>query len=318
MDRIIDVFYKRGKIMKLRKVIALITAFAIVFAFAACDGNGGDTNTTTAPVQDNTVAATVDTVPQETESETDPPTEKEVQENDEPVSNSEKPNSDSSSSGKKPANTKKGLNSTDTKTVLDFYKTAAKNTEKIDARQNMSIESLDVTPRNSFEKGLLTFFQSIASAGLKAHSTPRTDVPGNHQNLQTSDLNSANAIVSGQYTIVTLNVKSQEDNKDVMDSKLGPVGHAVGTIGDLNQVFEAMSAIPVDPSHGDIVLRYDNCKVVVKINNETGKIETGTWSYIVNVTLTDVYASFPESDEMKLTGMGGSVHFDVTTNDQKK
>ena len=318
MDRIIDVFYKRGKIMNLRKIIALITAFIIVFTFAACNGNGGEqTDTTELPVQNNTVESAVNSDSQNVGDSPDLPTQVQSEAGDEPVSKGETENPDNGSSGRKPVKAKKGLNSTDTKTVLDFYKAAAEKTETIDAEQHMKLESIDFTPKNSFEKGLLTFFQSIASKGLKEHSTPRNDVPGDHQKLQTSDLNSANAIVSGLYTIVTLNVKSQEDNKDVLDNKLGPVGHAVGTIGDITQVFEAIPMIPVDPSHGDIVLRYDNCKVVVKVNNNTGKIETGVWSYTVNVTLTDVYASFPQSDMLRLDNMGGSVNFDVKTKDQK-
>lgn len=317
VDRILDVFYKRGKIMKLRKIIALTMALIIVFTFAACNGNGGEqTDTTIVPSQDNTVAATVSGEKQNV-GETDASTQEQTEVDDEPVSEAEKETSVSTSTDKKPANTKNGLNSTDTKTVLDFYKAAADKTETIDAEQHMKLESIDFAPRNSFEKGLLSFFQSIALKGLKEHSTPRSDVPGDHRKLQTSDLNSANAIVSGLYTIVTLNVKSQEDNKDVLDNNLGPVGHAVGTIGDITQVFDAIPMIPVDPSHGDIVLRYDNCKVVVKVNNKTGKIETGVWSYTVNVTLTDVYASFPQSDLLRLNNMGGSVNFDVKTNDQK-
>jgi len=58
--------------------------------------------------------------------------------------------------------------------------------------------------------------------------------------------------------------------------------------------------------------------VVVKINNKTGKIETGIWSYTVNVSLTDIYTVFPGSEELNLNGIGGSVIFAVRTNDQKK
>ncbi len=303
--------------MKIKKILALIIAFAVVLTFAACknkDDKGTDTDTTTK--QNETVAADVNDVGAEDENQTTLPAEEETRADGEPVSEKETVASGDGVSVK-PQNTQKGLNSTNSRDVLDFYKTAAKKTGTLDATQHMSIKSIDFTPRNDFEKGLLTLFRGIADVALKANSTPRTDVPGYYQNLETEDLNSANAVVSGNYTIVTLNVKSQEDNEDTKDWRQGPVGHAVGTIGDISQVFDALPAIHVDHSRGDITLRYDSCKVVVKINNKTGKIETGTWSYTVNVTLTDIYASFAGSDELRLNGIGGSVNFDVKTNDQK-
>ncbi len=318
VDRIIDVFYKRGNFMKLRKVTALIAALVMVFAFSACKAGGGDENTTLSPLSDNTQAVTTDSALQEGDDKSDLPAEAQTRVNGETVRQPIKEKTDKGFSADKPTDAKGGLNSTDTKTVLEYYKAAARNTETIDAAQYMSIGSIDFTPRNSVEKGLFTFFNTIASAALSAHSTPRHDVPGNHQELESSDLNSANAIVSGPYTIVTLNVKTQEDNEDATESSVGPVGHAVGTIGDFNQVYEALPSIKVDHSRGDIALRYDNCKVVVKINNNTGKIETGIWSYTVNVSLTDIYTVFPGSEELNLNGIGGSVIFDVRTNDQKK
>ncbi|MBQ2774926.1 MAG: hypothetical protein IJF40_03415 [Clostridia bacterium] len=300
--------------MKLRKIAAFLIAIVMVISFAACDNNK-KVNEDTTSSQGETVA---NTVQQDNKVKTTLPAQDTAQPDGEPVSEKDAENSEDGSSVK-PIDTKNGLNSTDTKTVLDFYKFAATKTDTIDATQHMSIESIDFAPKNDFQKSLLSLFRGLADVALKANSTPRTDVPGFYQNLETGDLNSANAIVSDNYTIVTLNVKSQEETEDTTDWESGPVGHAVGTLGDFSLVLEAFKpAISFDHSAGDVTLRYDNCKVVVKINNKTGKIETGTWGYTVNVTLNNIYADFADSDNFWLNNMGGSVKFDVKTNDHKE
>lgn len=75
-------------------------------------------------------------------------------------------------------NVHSGLNSTNTSKVLRYYKAAAANTKSIDATQLMSIKRVDYTPRNSFQKGMLSLFTGIASAALAANSTPVNEVPG--------------------------------------------------------------------------------------------------------------------------------------------
>lgn len=296
--------------IKTKRIFALLLALVLTFALTACRDNGGngDESTTDAGGVTDAQQADITVVSSSDESTTsaEDTTEKSAQ-------SSASGSSQSAQSSDQTTFGSNGLNSTNIKTVVEFYKAAAKKTDKIDAKQTMTLARIDFTPQNTFQKGLLSAFKGIATAALKANSTPRTDVPGNHQALKTSDLNSANAIVSGDYTIVTLNVKSQEDNQDTKDWGQGPVGHAVGTLGDITKALEAIPAVEVDYSQGSIVLRYDNCKVVVKINNKTGKIEAGTWSYTVNITLTDIYASFGGSNHLKLTNMGGAVDFAVKT-----
>ena len=45
----------------MKKILAILLAFAMLFAFAACGGNTDDTTTTTAPVAEDTTAAVEDT-----------------------------------------------------------------------------------------------------------------------------------------------------------------------------------------------------------------------------------------------------------------
>lgn len=210
----------------------------------------------------------------------------------------------------------KGLNSTNAEKVVLYYKAAAKNTKSIDAMQYMSIKRIDYTPKSSSQKGIFAVFTGIAVAALKANSKPVTEVPGNHQALKASDLISANAIVDGKYTIITLNVKTQEDDQNAKDGRSGHVGHAVGTVGNISVVLREIPSIKVDYSQGRILFKYDDCKVVVKVDNTTGKIVSGSWGYTVNISIDNIYASIAGSDNLLITDTGGAVNYLVKTNER--
>ena len=199
--------------------------------------------------------------------------------------------------------------------MLQYYKAAAANTKSIDATQYMSIKRVDYTPRNSFQKGMLTVFTGIASAALAANSKAVTSIPGKYKQIKASDLISANAVAYGNYTIVTLNVRMQQDDQNTKDAHQGPVGRTVGTVGNLDRVFEAMPSVKVNCSKGSITLKYDDCKVVVKIDNGSGSIVSGTWSYTVDVDIDNIYASIAGSEELLITNTGGAVGYIIKTND---
>ena len=199
--------------------------------------------------------------------------------------------------------------------MLRYYKAAAANTKSIDATQLMSIKRVDYTPRNSFQKGMLSLFTGIASAALAANSTPVNEVPGVPDEIKSSDLISANAVAYGNYTIVTLNVRTQQDDQNTKDEHQGPVGRTVGTVGNLDRVFDEMPSIKVDTSKGSITLRYDDCKVVIKIDNVSGTIVSGTWSYTVDIDVYNIYASIAGSDSMLITDTGGAVDYVIKTYD---
>lgn len=199
--------------------------------------------------------------------------------------------------------------------MIKYYKAAAANTKSIDATQYMSMKRVDYTPRNSFQKGMLSLFTGIASAALAANSTPVNEVPGVPDEIKSSDLISANAVAYGNYTIVTLNVRMQQDDQNTKDAHQGPVGRTVGTVGNLDRVFDEMPSIKVNCSKGSITLKYDDCKVVVKIDNGSGMIVSGTWSYTVDIDVDNIYASIAGSDELLITNTGGAVGFVIKTND---
>lgn len=291
---------------KLMRFAAAVLAAALLFSFSACKTNDGETETSTEEPSVTQVVDISESAAETTELRTT-----------EPTTESKTVTRSDSSDGTKTetVDVYKGLNSTNTSRVLQYYKAAAANTESIDATQYMSIERVDYTPRNSFQKGMLTVFTGIASAALAANSKAVTSIPGKYKQIKASDLISANAVAYGNYTIVTLNVRMQQDDQNTKDEYQGPVGRTVGTVGDLDRAFEEIPSIKVDSSKGSITLKYDDCKVVVKIDNGSGSILSGTWSYTVDIDIDNVYASIAGSDELLITNTGGAVGYIIKTND---
>ena len=292
---------------KLMRFAALLLAAAMLFSFSACRTNddGSESSGVEPSVTD---AGSIDEESTDSAELT----------TDEPTTDSRTATRFNVSGGTKTetVNVYKGLNSTNTSRVLKYYKAAAANTKSIDATQYMSMKRVDYTPRNSFQKGMLSLFTGIASAALAANSTPVNEVPGVPDEIKSSDLISANAVAYGNYTIVTLNVRMQQDDQNTKDAHQGPVGRTVGTVGNLDRVFDEMPSIKVDTSKGSITLRYDDCKVVVKIDNVSGTIVSGTWSYTVDIDIDNIYASIAGSEELLITNTGGAVGFVIKTNDE--
>ena len=293
---------------KLLRFAAAVLAAILLFSFSACKKDDGDSDSST---EEPSVTVDAGTVTESTKPEGESTT-------GESTTVGPRPSAQTGSSGTtKPEaiNVHSGLNSTNTSKVLRYYKAAAANTKSIDATQLMSIKRVDYTPRNSFQKGMLSLFTGIASAALAANSTPVNEVPGVPDEIKSSDLISANAVAYGNYTIVTLNVRIQQDDQNTKDAHRGPVGRTVGTVGNLDRVFDEMPSIKVDTSKGSITLRYDDCKVVVKIDNVSGTIVSGTWSYTVDIDVDNIYASIAGSDSMLITDTGGAVDYVIKTND---
>lgn len=293
---------------KFLRFAAAVLAAILLFSFSACKKDDSDSDSST---EEPSVTVDSDTVTESTKPEGESTT-------GESTTVGPRPSAQTGSSGTtKPEaiNVYSGLNSTNTSKVLRYYKAAAANTKSIDATQLMSIKRVDYTPRNSFQKGMLSLFTGIASAVLAANSTPVNEVPGVPDEIKSSDLISANAVAYGNYTIVTLNVRTQQDDQNTKDAHRGPVGRTVGTVGNLDRVFDEMPSIKVDTSKGNITLRYDDCKVVVKIDNVSGTIVSGTWSYTVDIDVDNIYASIAGSDSMLITDTGGAVDYVIKTND---
>ncbi len=256
-----------------KKLLALLAAATLVASLAAC----GEKKPTEEPVEDTTPAVVEDVSEAETEETSEEATEEETEEATEEETEEE-------------TKEEKGLNSTDKKEVVEFYKKAAeKSNDGFTAQQTMSLTSLD--GGSGAVGGLVSAIEPIGRRALEKNSNTIDHVPGGWKKLTADDLQSASAKTSadGKYTEVTLVPKTQSDGP-IADSEDGPVGHAVGVLPGIQAAIDEMNGVSVDSSQGTLRLDYTNPSVKVKINNDTGKIESGTWSHVVNVTIDNVTA----------------------------
>ena len=273
----------------MKRILALIMVLAMVFAFAACKSKD-DGATTTDPssaggeVIDNGEGST--------------PVDASAADNTEAGSNdaSGKPveapsqaagSQGGSHGGAQTGITETGLNSTDAKAVVAFYNKAVNATVKNPpkGKQTMKLEKLEGT--GGLGK-ILGSFEGIAKKALEKNSTDTNYIPaGDHGDVLPTDVKNAKATNDGKYTTVSFDVNPQTDGPKESSSK-GPVGRSIGTLGNVQNALDQLPGVSVTSGIENIKLTYDHAYVTVKIDNNTGKIVSGTWHYKVNVNVNNL------------------------------
>ena len=292
----------------MKKILAIILAAVLVLSFAACKKNHTNNDTTAGDAQTSGQAADVsasdDTASSEeasSEVETEVVTDKEghtVIETKAPQS------SDTKTTTKGSTTPSKGLNTNDAAACIKAYQAAVNATKQFKSgRQKMSLGSAITA-----DGGLgfvLKLVQGPIDNALAKNSSDRTDIPGNPSGMQASHMKSASAVTNGNYTTITFNVKNQTQGAKA-DNHSGSVGCAVGTLGNVDAAIKELG-FEVDYTNGKIELTYTDCKVVVKIDNTTGKIVDGSWGYKVNV-----YANGIKVVGYTVKNLKGVVNFSYT------
>lgn len=280
----------------MKRILALIMVLAMVFAFAACKSKD-DGATTTDPssaggeVIDNGEGSTpVDaSAADNTEAGNNDASEVSTDASGKPV---EAPSQAAGSQGgshggAQTGNTEKGLNSTDAKAVVAFYNKAVNATVKNPpkGKQTMKLEKLEGT--GGLGK-ILGSFEGIAKKALEKNSTDTNYIPaGDHGDVLPTDVKNAKATNDGKYTTVSFDVNPQTDGPKESSSK-GPVGRSIGTLGNVQNALDQLPGVSVTSGIENIKLTYDHAYVTVKIDNNTGKIVSGTWHYKVNANVNNL------------------------------
>lgn len=280
----------------MKRILALIMVLAMVFAFAACkskDDGAATTDPSSAggEVIDNGEGSTpVDaSAADNTEAGNNDASEVSTDASGKPV---EAPSQAAGSQGgshggAQTGNTKKGLNSTDAKAVVAFYNKAVNATVKNPpkGKQTMKLEKLEGT--GGLGK-ILGSFEGIAKKALEKNSTDTNYIPaGDHGDVLPTDVKNAKATNDGKYTTVSFDVNPQTDGPKESSSK-GPVGRSIGTLGNVQNALDQLPGVSVTSGIENIKLTYDHAYVTVKIDNNTGKIVSGTWHYKVNVNVNNL------------------------------
>lgn len=285
----------------MKKILAIILAAVLVLSFAACKKNDANNDTTAGDAQTSGQAADVsasdDTASSEeasSEVETEVVTDKEGHT---VIETKASQSSDTKTTTKGNSTTpSKGLNTNDAAACIKAYQTAVNATKQFKSgRQNMALKG-SITADGSLG-ALLKIAQKPVANALNKNSKDRTDIPGKPSGMQASHMKSASAVTSGNYTTITFNVKDQTQGAKA-DNHSGSVGCAVGTLGDVDNAIRELG-LSVDYKDGKIELTYTNCKVVVKIDNTTGKIVEGSWAYDVNVYANGIKVSIVSVNNLK-------------------
>lgn len=285
----------------MKKLIAILLAFAMLFAFASCNNSKKDDDVNAELVTDSNGEAVTDSKGDfVTEIVTDSPTDNTETTAEEttlaPVS---APSDDPSSW-------------TDEE-IVEFYKAAAiRSKTKVKSKQLMTLEEMVVNDGDGLLGNLVEIITPLLISALEDSSTEFEGITGGYEKLELSDAKSVKAYKSGEYTVVEMTMKEQVDGAHG-DLHSGTVGHAISVVGDLAVVEETLSFLEIGFEEADIKLHYKNPKLKVKINKE-GIIEKGTWTYDVYITVANLYVGgkrLPLSATVK--SAYGTVDYIITT-----
>lgn len=261
----------------MKKIIALLTVFAMVFAFAACnnDKKPEETQTTTVEQQEN-LSENSGEISNEANSENVNPSRNQSEVATEPVSLPDDPSQ-----------------WTDEQ-IIEFYKAAAaKSHPTAKHSQTMSLGSL-VLGDGGGAIGFL--FDKVAmpaiNSALKKNSTDFDGITGGYKDLVVTDVKSVKAYKQGNYTIVEMTMKDQIDGKHGHNMS-GTVGHAITVLGDVSVAVAEFPQFKIDTDNADIKIHYNNATVKVRIN-QNGIIEKGTWEYVSSVDIKNLALNFKD------------------------
>lgn len=281
----------------MKKILALILALAMVFAFAACKSDDEDDATTTEPV--GAVDGDTDVAPVDGSEDSSDATDVSGDASTEAQTTPDGSVVEPSNAGTQQGGTQqggstapaKGLNSTDPATVAAFYCKARKATNPAPKGQQTLKLSGKITADGGLG-GVLKFVQPVINSALDKNSTETDWIPaGSHADIKASDVKTASAKVNGNYTEVTMTFKEQTDGSDGDSKNGGPVARGVGTLGSIDGALADLNA-EFKSGKENVKLTYTDAKLTCKIDNNTGKIVSGTWHYLVKINISSAELKF--------------------------
>lgn len=258
----------------MKKIIAVLTVFAFVFAFASCNKDEGNK-------------------PEETQASQSINQQEGVSDNNEvpatDVSGEQITSAENQSEpASEPVSLPDDLSQWTDEEIIAFYKAAAaKSHPTAKHSQTMTLDDLVIGEGG----GVGGFFvDKVAlpaiNAVLKKNSTSFDGITGGHQDLVVTDATSIKAYKSGNYTVIEMTMKDQIDGKHGHNMS-GTVGHAITVLGDVSVAVAEFPQFEIDTENADIKIHYNNATVKVKIN-QNGIIEKGTWDYTASVDIKNL------------------------------
>ncbi len=270
----------------MKKILAILLALSMVFAFAACGSKSTEDNTTDTTAEETTVAE--DTT--EATSAEDA-TEATVATSAADDSTAASEDASESKSDEAESETEKSNVPQTTEEIIAYYNKARKATNPVPkGKQTMALKG-DITGEGAIGtfSGILT---SAANKALSKNSKETDWIPAaDHADILVSDVKSATAKDDGKGNIViTMTFKDQTDGSDGDSNNGGPVARGVGTLGSIDSALSELGAT-ITEGRDTVSLTYTDAYLKnVTINQKTGKITGGTWHYLVKVHVVDAKA----------------------------
>ena len=170
-----------------------------------------------------------------------------------------------------------------TQQIVDYYKFGMAMEDNADVMTDQSFELL-----GSLD-GKAAILNSPVKLAMKLAAQPYNALTGGYWAIQPSDLKSADAHREGDYIIINLYPLDQTDGPNG-DEHEGTVGHVVNVVQGIDDfigyVEENFSVLNAKYDDDSVVLKYSDAYAKdVKINTNTGKMESGNWGYTLDVYL---------------------------------
>lgn len=268
----------------MKKILAVLLALTMVFAFAACGGKTEENTTapeeTSADVAEDTSAAeeTSEAVSEEASSE---------------EATSEEATSEVTTEAAK------GLTSEDAAAVVEYYNAAVKATKDNAPKGQQTMKLIDGSLSGDGAIGaLLKILEPAAVKALAKNSNSTDYIPGNETDILASDVKSASAVSKDGVTTIKITLKDQTDGSDGDPHNGGAVARGIGTLGSIDGALKELGA-ELTSGRDTVKLTYNNAYITVKVDEATGKIIGGTWHYLVNIFIGEAKVKLGISANLK-------------------
>lgn len=258
----------------MKKILAILVALAMVFAFAACNKDKEETEAPTAGTTVN-IDAEMDAL---LNGDTAEPATEVVT------------NVDSDGNVVTEVVTEAapaGFNSTDPAEVAAFY-VAASNKTRDDGKEPAGHQTMALAGAISGDGAIGTILEvlnPIVEDVLADNSTSTDYIPGaSRGDLQAGDIKEcvAKTDANGNTTLF-IKLKSQTDGPDCDGHEAGPVARGIGTLGSIDTALEALGA-EIHSGRDTVKLTYKDAYIKCVVNAD-GYIVSGTWHYIVDINI---------------------------------
>lgn len=271
----------------MKKLLAILLAFSMLFAFAACGGNDNDDTTTTtaedifAGLEDESTEAPADESTEAPSEDTSA-----VSEEDSTAASEATSDTSDASAAESTTAASAGLNSTDAAEVVAYYAAAVKKTNKVTDTEKMALA--DEITGDGFIGAALSILQPIIESVLADQGgTKERGIPGSDDGvarIKASDVSKAVASSKNGKTTIAIQLKDQVDGPDEDAKTAGPVARGIGTLGSIDGALEALGAT-ISSGRDTVKLTYKNSTIKVVVDEKTGKIVDGSWKYDIDLNI---------------------------------